>query len=354
MGVVADVWRRRRAGVHDHGHGAGIEPLKAGMRHVRHRCAVGIVIGEQGRQQVGRRAAHAVEQRKAAVAVAEEAQHRHQAVDRVQQRRRRRDVAGGEGLPQRQQVDQKFDQRSRIARDVPAIGQDLPLQLVGELAGGGADVAAPGWQGRARRSTARSGSAAAARRREYRASCSADSGSHASARADSVDRICRRYRRAPKAPATTARFTRRGQHVGAPPDRAFLRRVRNPVVDQGAGIGGGVSAVCRRRANAAAIQSRAAPLPSLPTAARDRRSSGRGRSRSCRRTQSGRHRFRRHGWRRRSRKVMRGDDQAVGAARPQPRQRHRAAARTRHQVPREAAHDQRRDSSALSDRHALP
>ena len=52
--------------------------------------------------------------------------------------------------------------------------------------------------------------------------------------------------------------------------------------------------------------------------------------------------------------VMRGDDQAIGAARPQPRQRHRAAACARDQVPREAAHDQRRNASALSDRHALP
>ena len=134
------------AGIHDHRHRAGIEPLKAGMRHVRHRRAVGVVIGEQRRQQIGRRAAHAVEQRKAAVAVAEEAQHRHHAVDRVQQRRRRRDVAGGEGLPQRQQVDQQFDQRAGIARDVPAVGKDLPLQFVGQLARGGADV--PAWLAR--------------------------------------------------------------------------------------------------------------------------------------------------------------------------------------------------------------
>jgi hypothetical protein len=52
--------------------------------------------------------------------------------------------------------------------------------------------------------------------------------------------------------------------------------------------------------------------------------------------------------------IMWGDDQAIGAARPQPRHRHRAAAYARHHVPREAAHDQRRNASALSDRHALP
>jgi hypothetical protein len=32
-----------------------------------------------------------------------------------------------------QQVDQELDQRARIAGDVAAIGQDLPLQLVREL-----------------------------------------------------------------------------------------------------------------------------------------------------------------------------------------------------------------------------
>ena len=84
MGVATDARRRRRAGVHDHGHRAGIEPLKAGMRHVRHRRTMRVVIREQGCDHVGWRAAHAVEHREAAIAVTEEAQHRHHAVDRVQ------------------------------------------------------------------------------------------------------------------------------------------------------------------------------------------------------------------------------------------------------------------------------
>ena len=84
MRFLADIRRRRRPGVHDDGRRAGIEALEAGMRHVRHRHAVGVVIGEQGGHQVRGRVAHAVEQRKAAVAVTEETQHRHHAVNRIQ------------------------------------------------------------------------------------------------------------------------------------------------------------------------------------------------------------------------------------------------------------------------------
>ena len=141
VGIVADARRRRRPGIHDDGHRAGVEPLEAGMRHVRHRHAVGVVIGEQRRHQIGRRAAHAVEQRKAAVAMAEEAQHRHHAVDRIEQRRRRRDVAGGKGLPQRQEIAEQIDQRAGVARNVPAVGQDLALQFVRQPPRRRADVA---------------------------------------------------------------------------------------------------------------------------------------------------------------------------------------------------------------------
>ena len=88
------------------------------------------------------------------------------------------------------------------------------------------------------------------------------------------------------------------QHVGAAAERPLAcpdsKSSRRPASGRWRG-----SARCRRRADAAASRSRAAPPPNLPTAARDRRSSGRGRSRSCRRTRSGRHRSRRRGWRRR-------------------------------------------------------
>ena len=68
---------------------AGVDALIAGMRRVRHRRAARVVIGEHGGEQVDLGRAHAVELREIAVAVAEEAQHRHHAVDGVVERRRR-------------------------------------------------------------------------------------------------------------------------------------------------------------------------------------------------------------------------------------------------------------------------
>ena len=53
MGILADIRRRRRAGIHDDCHRAGVESLITGMRHRRHRHAVGVIIGKQRRQQIG-------------------------------------------------------------------------------------------------------------------------------------------------------------------------------------------------------------------------------------------------------------------------------------------------------------
>ena len=94
------------------------------MRGVGERRAAGIVVDKNGREQVARRRAHAVEQREIAVAVTEEAQHRHHAVDGVEQRRRRGKVARSECGPQRQQIGQQFEERAGIAADVTAVGQD--------------------------------------------------------------------------------------------------------------------------------------------------------------------------------------------------------------------------------------
>ena len=72
--------------------------------------------------------------REIAVAVAEEAQHRHHAVDGVVERGGGAHVARREGLAQRQQIEQQFDQRAGIAADMAAVGQDLPLELVDRAA----------------------------------------------------------------------------------------------------------------------------------------------------------------------------------------------------------------------------
>ena len=133
MRLLADADRRRAAGVHQQHHLAELDALVAGVRRVGQRRAARVVIGEDGRHQVGQRRPHAVEMREGAVAVPEEAHHRHHAVDGVVELRRRRDVARLERLPQRQEIEQQLDQRAGIAADVAAVGQDLPFDLGDEL-----------------------------------------------------------------------------------------------------------------------------------------------------------------------------------------------------------------------------
>ena len=106
MRLLAERERRHAAGVQDDEGAGGLDALKAGMGRVRDRRAAGVVIGEDGGQLVPRRRTHAVEQSEMPVAMPEEAQHRHHAVDRVEQRRRRRNVARGEYLAQREEIDQ--------------------------------------------------------------------------------------------------------------------------------------------------------------------------------------------------------------------------------------------------------
>ena len=140
MGFLAHRHRRTAAGVHQHQRAGALQALIAGMGRIRERRAAGIVIGQDGGQNIGLRGPHAVEQCEVSVAVPEEAQHRHHAIDGVEQRQRRRDVARGERGAQRQEIDQQFDERARIAADVAAVGQDLPRQLFRQPLGGGADV----------------------------------------------------------------------------------------------------------------------------------------------------------------------------------------------------------------------
>ena len=143
------------------------------------------------------------------------------------------------------------------------------------------------------------------------------------------------------------------QHVGATADRALLvRRVRHPVVDQRARIGAGQRGVGgTQMAQPAEAEQRNFPILRWRLELEDRAAMA-GDDLAGEHEASGID-FGGAGGIRRA-QIVRRDDQPVGAARPQPRQRHRAAARARHHGARKAAHDQRRDASALSDRHALP
>ena len=125
--------RRRLAGVHQHQQVLRFDALVAGVRRVGERRAARVVVGEDGGDQIGLGRPHAVELREVAVGMTEEAQHRHHAVDRVVELRRRRDVARRERLAQRQQIEQHLDQGAGIAADVAAVGQDLPFDLRDQL-----------------------------------------------------------------------------------------------------------------------------------------------------------------------------------------------------------------------------
>ena len=82
--------------------------------------------------------------REIAVAMPEETHHRHHPVDGVVELRRRRDVARGKGVAQRQQIEQQLDQRAGVAADVAAVRQDLALQLVDQLLDRSRACGAPG------------------------------------------------------------------------------------------------------------------------------------------------------------------------------------------------------------------
>jgi hypothetical protein len=71
------------------------------MGCVGERCAAGVVVSENGGDQIGRGRPHAVEQREIAIAVAEEAQHRHHSIDGIEESGRRHEIAGGKCATQR-------------------------------------------------------------------------------------------------------------------------------------------------------------------------------------------------------------------------------------------------------------
>src|SRR5690606_28057130 len=87
-----------------------------------------------GRKRIGFRPAHAIEAGERAVAEPHGLEEGYHAVDGVHERVRRVATAGNVTLPQRHEVEQDFDRRARIAADVPAVAQDLAVELVTEPA----------------------------------------------------------------------------------------------------------------------------------------------------------------------------------------------------------------------------
>ena len=238
MRIQAHLDRRRAAGIGDDDAAMGFEALVRRIGRVRHRRAAGFVIGEQRQQQIGGRRPHAVEMRKGAFGMAEEAQHRHHAVDGVEQRRRRRDVARREGLPQRQQFEQNLDDRAGIAADMAAVGHDLAVELVLQAFDRGFDVARL---------------AGDAERRIAERDNRLHAGDAAAGVARGMAKIAHLAREAAQKAPVEARIgvlqdQRRlaepghdaaRQHVRAPGQRMPGALQRDPFVDQRAGIGAG-------------------------------------------------------------------------------------------------------------------
>ena len=134
VGLARERRARRLACIH-HQHGlARLDALVAGPGRVLERRGPRVVIGERCRHRVRLGRAHAIEQRQRAVAVSEQAQHRHHAIDGIEQHRRRLEAARRIGLSQGQQVVQQVDEHLRVAADVAAIGQDLAAEFVDEPA----------------------------------------------------------------------------------------------------------------------------------------------------------------------------------------------------------------------------
>ena len=125
VGSDAIFGRRRAAGVDDHRRTGGIDALVAGVRRVRRPCASHVVVGEDRGQLFGGGVARAVEMRERAVAFAEEAKHRHHPVDCRDEDARGLGAAGGEGLAERQKIDERLEEGARVAADVAAIGKNL-------------------------------------------------------------------------------------------------------------------------------------------------------------------------------------------------------------------------------------
>ena len=135
MGVARQRCCGRRSEIAQDQSRAGLDAHIAGIRGRADRRAVDVIIGTHRGQGIGRRRTGSVEAGHRTVAEPEEAQHRHDAVDRVRQLLGRRTVACHEALAQRQQIEQQFDQCFGIARDMSAVWQDLALELAAKRLG---------------------------------------------------------------------------------------------------------------------------------------------------------------------------------------------------------------------------
>src|SRR4029078_6377275 len=130
----ADGRDRGRTDIGDQLGAAALDPRITGVWRRAEGRGLDIVIGEHGGERVRGRGAATIEARETPAAETEEPQHRHGSVDRVGHLCRRQPVARDEALPERQEIEQEVNQGRWVPRDMPAIGENLPLKLLVERA----------------------------------------------------------------------------------------------------------------------------------------------------------------------------------------------------------------------------
>jgi hypothetical protein len=128
-GLIVRSRRRRPADIHDHGATPVRQAAVAGMDRVHERPALDPVEVENGAHLGRSRIGHPVERGQPTVAMQEEAQARHHALQRAIEAGRHLDAGLVEHGANGKQVEQDVEQDLRTARAVAAVGQDLVLQL---------------------------------------------------------------------------------------------------------------------------------------------------------------------------------------------------------------------------------
>src|SRR5260370_41353932 len=107
----------------------GVQSLKAGLRCLRRGVPFGLRPSQDEIDEHPILLARIVEQRQAAVAMAEKPQYRRHALDRVLQRRGRLDPCAAKRRADVDQIAQYLELHRRAAAAMPAIGHDLLRQL---------------------------------------------------------------------------------------------------------------------------------------------------------------------------------------------------------------------------------
>ena len=103
------------------------------MGGMKQGLAGGVVMPQDCGNPVLDRRTHPVETGKATVLMAKETERGKHAVDRPNQRFRRRFGLVGVGVAKRKQVGQEFEHHEGIARNMPSIGQNLAVEFGSQI-----------------------------------------------------------------------------------------------------------------------------------------------------------------------------------------------------------------------------